>query len=409
MIDNELPAAVHSYRWQHDEAQVANPTWSWVAMQRIARNIHSTNPELLLARTDVTAFYENIETDILIEDLNNISAPVWAISTIRNFLVAFNGLGNAWGIPQSYEASGILANLYLLPVDQELGASGLQHLRYSDDVYIFGEDWVSLREQLLSINRLLRDRHLTLSNPKTKVVQGDAIVDEFEDADKDAINYFLLIGVPSAIKEVEDLFDRTIQESPIRTRDLKFCLTQLKYIGDDHAVDWLLKNLDEIPHVAREALSYLGRFQPLKPNIGKAIVSLLEDRGLTLYPYAQQHLLIYMISHRIVSQGAENVVWRLLTNRNVDSFVREFAARYVGLFATREKARRLRQLFQTETNTRVRRALLVACYESDQYTDSWLDIIATSDTSLYHTAKYLRTHPNSIPIPATGRQYTQIE
>ncbi|WP_433151207.1 reverse transcriptase domain-containing protein [Actinomadura nitritigenes] len=409
LIDHAMPDAVYSYRWLHDYSRVDNPTWSWVAMQRNAREIHQLNPDLLLARTDVTAFYENIEIDILIDDLESVHAPKWAVETIRNFLNAFNGLGNAWGIPQSYDASGILANLYLLPLDVELQRAGFAHLRYSDDIYIFGRDWVSLRKQILTLNKLLRHRHLTLSGPKTKIIEGVDVFDEFEDADKDAINYYILLGHPDAVNDVKVLFNQTVSEAPVRTRDLKFCLTQLKYVRDDYAVNWLLNNMDEIPHIAREALSYLEIFQAAIPQIGDAIVDLLGTGGITIYPYAQQHLLISMINQQIDGPYAEDVVWELLLDRNKDSFVREFAARYIGLFSSRDKTRTLRQIFQEESNPRVRRALLIACYESGQCPNRWLDIVAASDPFLSHTARYLKGRPSGIPIPATGKRYVQIE
>ena len=44
-------------------------------MQRRARWHHEANPELSVANTDISAFYEHIDVDILVDDLRRLVAP----------------------------------------------------------------------------------------------------------------------------------------------------------------------------------------------------------------------------------------------------------------------------------------------------------------------------------------------
>ncbi|MFG1952842.1 RNA-directed DNA polymerase [Micromonospora sp. NPDC048830] len=404
-IDKIIPASVYSSRWWKRQQRLLGPVGSWLRMQREARSLHKREPSLLLARTDVTAFYEYVDNDILTSDLESISIPGWSVELISNFLDAFNHLGNAWGIPQGFDTSGLLANLYLLPVDSEISRNRLKHFRYSDDIYIFGNSWVELRQAIIDITGTLRNRHLTLSSSKTRIIPSNLIVKEFEEAEKDAINYGITVDSPKTRAELWDFFDRTVAEERIDPRDLKFALSQLSRVHDDYAVFWLTSNLGEIPHVSREALYYLAQFHREEPKLGQSVVELLSNSKLFLYPFAQQHLLIYLIRQGVRLPEAREVAWRLLLDRNKESFVREFAARYLGLFGVAGDGARLKQEFQQETHTRVRRALLVAIHEANVSSRQWLRSVANAIPELGDTAAYLKTEPAEIPLPITRKSY----
>jgi hypothetical protein len=398
-IESTVPRGVYSYRWWKGKQRLLGAQGMWIKMQRSARYLHAQHPSLLLARTDVTAFYEHIEPDILIEDFKALDVPNWSGEVLDGFLRAFNGLSNAWGIPQGSDASGMLANLYLIPLDVEIKRRGFRHYRYSDDVYIFGEDWISLREVILEANKILRHRHLNLSGSKTKIIGHRDVAAQFEDTEKDAISYGVSAGKPESIQELYNFFDTISAKDPVSSRDLKYSLTQLGSVLDDYAAAWLIANMGEIPHIAREALVYLSKLPWLASHTSNAVVELITNSKLIIYPYAEQHLLIYMINNKVLSPRGLEAAWNLLLDKNKESFVREFAARYLGLYSPPGSASRLKQEFQQESNPRVRRALLVACYESGQCSERWLHVISKSDPDLYLTAQYLSSRPIRLPLP----------
>ncbi|MEV6797007.1 RNA-directed DNA polymerase [Micromonospora rifamycinica] len=399
VVNNAMPDAVWSSRWWERKRRVLAPTWSWMQMQRAVRRFQKQNPDWHMARTDVTSFYEHIEVDALVEDLNTLSAPKWAVEILSGFLHALNDLNNVSGLPQGPDTSGILANLYLLQIDLEIQRLNFTHFRYSDDIIIFGSDWIQLREVILRINRILRSRNLILSSTKTRIVDSKDVLTEVEDMEKDAINYGVQQKLPDTLKELKLFFDRTVSERPPSARDLKFSLTQLRRAESPHAVSWLLRNLGEIPHLAREVLVYLGRFHETDPRISYAVANSLTDQRLAIYSYAQQHILIYLIKYRIVDTFTQKAAWDILTDRNADGFLREFAARYIGRHPASGDGPRLRLQFMNEENLRVRRALLVACYESGGATNDYLSKISKSHSSLRLTAEYLKSGPKIIPTP----------
>jgi hypothetical protein len=372
-------------------------------MQHHARWHHERYPQLSVANTDISAFYEHIDVDILIDDLRRLQVSEVHLTSLEYFLQAFNRLSSAWGIPQGSDMSGMLANLYLATFDAEIRRGGLRHFRYSDDTYIFGRDWDHLRGVLVRANRTLRHRHLNLNASKTKIYPGPDVLDLFEDKEKDAISYGIRTYAEWAPDRLYRLFDDATETTTPNTRDIKFCLTNLANLDDAYAIKWLLANFTEIPHIAREALTYLDQFNATNPEIDETVPELLLREELRHYPSAQQHVLVFMIRNRSRSRRASDAIWNLLLDRNAETFVREMAARYLGLLGPRGEVGQLKQEYQMEANYRIRRALLIACYESSQCSNSWLATVSSSDSDLRLTADYLRSGPEKIPQPATGR------
>ena len=76
------------------------------------------------------------------------------------------------GIPQGPNASAILANAYLAPLDKlaenELIGRKLRYFRYADDIVLMGKDKTDVLIAVGKIVNFLRERNLTL-NEKTKI------------------------------------------------------------------------------------------------------------------------------------------------------------------------------------------------------------------------------------------------
>ncbi len=380
-----------------------SPVSSWINMQKAAKRFHLAHKNYYLARADISSFFEHVDVDIMADDLRQLNAERWAVGALERFLRSFSTLSSAWGIPQGPEMSGILANLYLMPLDSELRRSGFTHFRYSDDMYIFGKDWTALRQVLVAANKTLRHRHLNLAASKTEIIDSASILQHLEDRVKDSISYGVNVGMEGVEGDLHDLFDTATDPDEPNARDLKFCLTNLAEMKDDYAVDWVLDNILKIPHVAREALLYLSSFTEKRPGSMGVVVNFLRDEQMSIYPYAQSHVLIFMMRNNVKGQHAADAAWRILLDRNAEGFLREMAARYLGLTARPGESARLKQEYQVEPDRRVRRALLVACYESKQCSDEWLQHVARSDPSLSVTAEYLRSGPVFIPYPSVER------
>ncbi|MEV7807417.1 RNA-directed DNA polymerase [Microbispora sp. NPDC088329] len=403
LIDGELPDNVYSYRWSKFKGDLRAPIGSWVKMQERGRALHEKYPAKLLAKTDITSFYEHIDIDVLLEDLTCLGVRMWTRKHLEFFLRSFQRMNHVGGIPQGPDASGVLANLYLLPVDTSLQRKGVEYLRYSDDLALFGSSWEELRQELISINRIMRGRRLSMSGAKTKVLLAHEVAEEFDNGDKDAIRYGVDIQSPLAGDLVRRLFDSATSEQPPNARDIRFTLNQMIRLDDDYAVEWVVQNFSQVPHLAPSIINYLESFYgKSKAEIAPPLESMLTFRSLKSYPYAEHHLLCFLLRRSIYSKSVYESAWNILSNRNEEGFLRETSARYIGRYARPGDGALLKQEFRNERSDPVRRALIVALYESQHFNGLWFDDAAESAPNLQWTCHYLKSGP-VIPFPVIKR------
>jgi len=84
------------------------------------------------------------------------------------------------GSPQGGVISPLLANIYLDPLDRLLAASGIQSVRYADDIVILTPDAEAARQALELVQGWMAGAQLTLHPDKTRIVdmtQADSFFD----------------------------------------------------------------------------------------------------------------------------------------------------------------------------------------------------------------------------------------
>ncbi|MFD4653807.1 reverse transcriptase domain-containing protein [Streptomyces sp. NPDC058441] len=396
LIDGQLRESVFSARWGSDGEDFWSPVNSWVSMQKRGVEIVSDDP-FHLARTDVVSFYEHIDVSTLAIDIQAVGASAAVTERLIRYLKMFQQSSHAWGIPQGPDASGILANIYLLPVDEFVHRAGFKYLRYSDDMMIFDTDRESLRNALLEINSILRSRRLSMSSAKTKVFDQSEAVKQLEDLEKDAINYGIKIGESSAEERLYKLFAEAV-EGPQRDRDVKFSLFRMGRLKDDRALPWVLRNLKESHHLASQLLQYLECFPDRRPAVGRAFISTMQLVSDHKYDHLEQRILQAATRQRVHSPTIRDMAWAILQDKNKSNLPREFAARYLGRNSSVADGQLLRRQYEDEENVNVRRALLVAMYEARSVSRGLLESLAASKSQLSWVSRYLLKDPY-VPLP----------
>jgi len=186
----------------------------WLGWRSKMREVYSSGYCCLL-RTDITAYYEQIDHSILrnqilngqvsderILDVLDTLLRRWAISDVKHI-----------GIPQGYDASSFLGNLYLINFDKIMMRQGLKYFRYSDEIYIFTRHEQEARKAIKLITEQLRTLHLNLQEAKTDIlVDSEKIVKELGSDDEDirrVPDYESMGGVEvNAVEEVEKVVKR---------------------------------------------------------------------------------------------------------------------------------------------------------------------------------------------------------
>lgn len=142
-----------------------------------------TSKHICYFKTDIKAFYDNIDHDILIKIIKTRVKSNKLINLIKYSLktptVPINykkkdkkEYKRTYGVPQGLSISNILANIYLKEVDSKLQDIGIRYIRYVDDILIFIEEGDS-SDIKWKVETILSDYNLTLNDSKTECQLSD--------------------------------------------------------------------------------------------------------------------------------------------------------------------------------------------------------------------------------------------
>jgi retron-type reverse transcriptase len=129
---------------------------------------------LWLVETDMAAFYETIDHEILFKILTENEflddetkehfenyLPIWAS--------AKRGEAISRGLPQGCLASDLFANIFLLKFDKELSIQEFHYLRYVDDIRLLSNTREAVQKGLICIDRNLKTSGLLIQTNKTLI------------------------------------------------------------------------------------------------------------------------------------------------------------------------------------------------------------------------------------------------
>nr|WP_169739709.1 RNA-directed DNA polymerase [Amycolatopsis taiwanensis] len=367
-------------------------------MQRLARRKLRQGKRTLLAKTDIVSFYESVDFDTLMNDIDELEIRDYNTGLLKLFLDGYQQSREAWGLPQGPEVSGILANLYLSPIDDFLARNRVDYLRFSDDIDIFGGDWSELRSVLLEVNHLMRARRLPMSTSKTRIYDPADALKAFEDSEKDAISYKVQTKGKAAAAAVEKYFDKVVKADQVSPRDFRFALYRLGLLQDKHAVSWCLGNIEQNPHLAKEIFDYLYKFKDISTNIGRYLTRISRKSDLITNPTLDRQIIEFFLSRDKKDQYVKDLAWAAIEDKNKNVILREYSSRYVGRNSGRGDGQRLIFIYQNETDLFVRRSLLIGAYEARYCPRKLLESLCSEKTDTQWTAHYLLDGP-SVPLP----------
>lgn len=400
-IDRALPKEVYSARVRDHKSggiRIAPQVRQWVKFQEAGRDLYAEYDFAYLLSTDVTSYFEYVDLRTLLQDLRAVGGVNdQSVELLSRFLNHIEGSSNVWGIPQGVQGSAVLGNLYLLPVDRVLIQHGLNFLRFQDDLKVFADSPEALRVALRDMTAVLRSRRLNLSVHKTKLLAGPDILDEFEDQRKTAIQYGITTGSGDSLPQLISLFDDAVSQSPPNSRDVRFSVHRLAQLNSSHAVPWILSHLSEVPYLAPLLVGYLTQFLDENSEIEPRVVEYLRDPRQNLYPFAELHLVRMLSFAKQIEDETLRAVWDILQDQNRPRYVREHAARCAGRHARAGDVARLKALFLTSDDTRMKRALLVAIREAAQDRAFFAET-AGRNPELAATCRYLRSS-TALPPP----------
>ena len=154
---------------------------AWPAFEKASEDICIHGDYPYLAISDISAYFENIQLEILRDQLFGLLPNEQQITNFFISAFAFwtaetpQGRRYMRGIPQGSDVSRFFGNLFLAPIDKSLlklsEKFDIKYYRYMDDVRIFAKTEEGAKTALFEFEQEVRSRHLNLQSAKTKILR----------------------------------------------------------------------------------------------------------------------------------------------------------------------------------------------------------------------------------------------
>jgi hypothetical protein len=277
----------------------------WLQFRSEIRKAYLDEGYNFLVNTDINAYFESIAHTRLNDLLVAFGVEKEVISLLIKLLACWNPGGR--GIPQGFDASSLLGNCFLDPLDKHMVRAGVRFFRFNDDMCIFGRSNAEVRRAQQRLERELRALGLHIQTKKTVYFSGDEIR-EFVDERQDqiaAIDYADFVGDAGvSLSQTKALLDELLREAAsFNERHFRKCINTLIKHHDDYAVDAVLWRLESMPHAAWLFAEYLRLFAN-RDEVQKAILEFLSDSDRNLFEWQEAWLLRALLDADTLSQQA---------------------------------------------------------------------------------------------------------
>ena len=444
VLDRRLPDAVYSFRLKAKPEQdrlfedleildfpflkrktiqkrvsILEPWYGqWPEFSEAAKRTYEIEGYRFLAVSDVSAYFENINLEILRENILQRYLP--REQKIVNLLCSIlehwvwrspSGRSLGRGIPQGNTPSSFLGNLYLLPLDKAFEAfarsNDIKYLRYVDDVKIFSKDEETARASLFLMNERLRDLHLNVQGKKNLILRGEEISEELEDPRFDVVNNLLegfrgkaMMLSKTERKEVRDTLVAQYREIRCRGRNLdkkdmrlfRRIMTGFTLIQDPYLVSRTIAELERNPDygLLRSSVRYFRLFSNKRAIDDYVLEALSRPKGR----FEQQEAIILFMARylRNYPTGLVRLIRQIARSSRKHWYVRCQAILFLGQLELRKDSlSTLRRLYETESHSEIRRALVAPlCQLEPGKLDGFLrEIVFDIDPKISRLARML--------------------
>lgn len=356
---------------------------AWPAFDQRAKDYILNKGYHFLATTDITAYFENINHDVLKSTLISCSGshdhyPVNLLIDILRQWTVLPPQGNRIdrGIPQGNDVSSYLGNIYLIPLDRELTkleqSLDIKYLRYMDDVKILAKTKNDAKKALFVLNKALRSLHLNTQTSKTDIYTYPELFSFIHDERFDLVSPLIEEIQQKAqanklnkkeceeyevkLKEFLKQLPRSLKSKDIRL--FKRLLTGLTLIKSRIAIYRCFNALVDTPSLTDKIARYFEVFQGGK-RIPENVLSFISKTD-EVFEYQIARLVEIYRYKDYLPPSLEETLYKYAIDLNLHWSIRSnclIALSYLQI--SKEKMKHLWTLFNEELNYHVKRAMLL--------------------------------------------------
>ncbi|MCA1704131.1 MAG: helix-turn-helix domain-containing protein, partial [Actinobacteria bacterium] len=267
-------------QWKHDVVTAITTNGPW------------------MAETDITAFFDFIKHELLLPEVQQLGVDHTIVSAMREMLRAWSTTPNT-GLPQGPNASRLLANFYMAPIDLVMESfPKVCYFRFMDDIRLVGESRASVISALQLLDAECRRRGLALSSKKTELHRGSAAADSMEDAELDALQYAFNAGseVEAVLrKQLRKVFKASMmRDGGVDSRRARFSLSRLFRLRDRSVLGKVLERLEVLAPLRELAPKYLHPWMR-QASVQRRLTTFLHDTERNTSVFLSSWLIAVMV------------------------------------------------------------------------------------------------------------------
>ena len=357
----------------------------------------------LLVSTDLSSFFDTIDQPTLIRELEELTDETYAIDILRRQFRSWSLLQHR-GIPQGPNASRLLGNAYLLPVDEHMLTRGYDYWRYMDDVVIVVADQAEAARAVSDFERACNRRGLLVSSAKTEVQTPAEMLKASGSSLKRDVEYLMQRGPSQARKALMKIFSTAVpSKGRIDISDAKFSVWRLAQSLDRGPLRRMLDRVADLGPIATVSAAYLRHFLTTTRTV-QVVGDFLNDPDRNTSDYFESWLFAACLEYP--GKVPERWTARARTvalNRNSTGFHRVLAMNLLALGGKTGDVIALRRLATQEHDPEIVRGAIVALARVGKLDKPTETAVAARHPSLVLTLTHLKSRRNLPSLVYRGR------
>jgi excisionase family DNA binding protein len=327
-VEANTPEVVFSARLSDEPRYfLKRGTTLWVNWRHAALKQIVPGREWMVA-TDLTSYFDTIPHRALLAEIESLNVDPDIVASLRRMLTEWSAT-EGYGVPQGPNASRLLGNLYLLPVDRAMLEGDWVYSRYLDDVRIIAATRAEAVQALREFQQECRKRGLIVSAAKTEFLHGEeARASLLSMADLDAVEYLMEANASNlARKQLKAILRNALKvEANLDVRRARFSLYRLASLREGGVLRSVMSHLEDLAPVASVVAAYLQPFI-IRRSVVRRLGDFLADPERSYSPHLVAWLLAVMLEHpgKLPEQWVDQATKRL-KNKNEPVYLRAIAA-----------------------------------------------------------------------------------
>lgn len=406
-VESRLPGVVFSTRLAPTRSKrlTKNGVQQWKRWRKyVIATVKAGNPWLI--KSDLAAYFDCMRHETLFTELGEIGVGNEIIKHLRSFLSSWSNLSEQ-GLPQGPDASRILGNFYLVPVDEVMLREGYKYSRYMDDIRIVGKSKAEVVQGMRRFGTECRRRGLFASTAKTKLLFGEDA--ETFDADDDIASAANLMDQRrhgEAGKVLKIILEKALlADGHINVRATKFSLWRLALLREEDVCELVLGRLDDLSPVASVVADYLSGYVS-RDFVRVGLCNYLEAPESVHDDFLMTFLFSAMLEHGgILPQPWIKHARRTSQDKNKPKFLRIVAANVLALGRVLSDLTWLRIEAAQEPDPELRRGYATALRRTGRLDAPTAKVLQLRSKELGQTVDYLNSTDT---LPSLVRCYSRV-